>query len=57
MHIGGHKTRSLFDRHHVISDGDLKEAARRLEAAFTMPTITPLATLPLMSEGDYPLTH
>ena len=29
MQISGHKTRAIFDRYHIVSDGDLREAARR----------------------------
>lgn len=30
LQLTGHKTRSVFKRYNVVSDGDLREAARRL---------------------------
>jgi hypothetical protein len=33
MQITGHRTRSVFDRYHILSPTDLQEAARKLEAA------------------------
>jgi integrase len=32
MQMTGHKTRSVFERYNITSPGDLRDAARRLDA-------------------------
>lgn len=31
--ISGHKTRTIFDRYHIVAPSDLREAARKLETS------------------------
>ena len=31
MQLTGHKTRSVFERYNIVSDGDLRDAARKLD--------------------------
>ena len=33
MQMTGHKTRSVFERYNIVSVGDFREAARRLDIA------------------------
>jgi hypothetical protein len=35
MRLTGHKTPSVFARYNIVSDGDLREAARKLDASTT----------------------
>jgi len=32
MQVTGHKTRSVFDRYHIVSQGELFDAAKRLDS-------------------------
>jgi integrase len=57
MQIAGHKTRAVFDRYNIVSRGDLREAARKMESAVGPQTVTTLVTTPPLDEGEKPVTH
>jgi integrase len=38
--LSGHKTRSVFDRYNVVSDGDLREASNRHTFAHSTALVT-----------------
>jgi len=40
MQMTGHKTRAVFDRYHIVSDSDLKEAAKKLSLSTFLATRT-----------------
>jgi integrase len=52
MQISGHKTRSIFDRYHIVADTDLQEAAKRLEEAFLSQTMTKTMTIASISPAN-----
>jgi integrase len=54
MQLAGHKTRSIFDRYHLVSDGDLQEAAQWLDRALSPQTTTISTTIASFSEGSLP---
>ena len=35
MKVTGHRTRSVFDRYHIVSPGDLQDVERRLAGTFS----------------------
>jgi len=41
MQLTGHKTRSVFERYNIVSAGDLRDAASRIEASIGTTTLSP----------------
>jgi integrase len=58
--ISGHKTRSIFDRYHIVSDRDLREAAKRQAAYVTNEMVTKTETVGdierLWKDSEHPVT-
>ena len=40
MKMTGHQTRSIFDRYDIVSQGDLNDAARKLETLMVTKPVT-----------------
>jgi integrase len=54
MQMTGHKTRAVFERYNIVSEGDLADAARRLDEAVNSATGTITGTIEPQSTAGAP---
>lgn len=57
MQLTGHKTRAVFDRYDIVSEGDLMDAARRLDRHMRGASSTKSITIAHSASDQVPLTH
>jgi integrase len=57
MAMTGHKTRDVFDRYNIVSDGDLRDAARKLDQRLSLQMGTTSVTTPEIEVVQPQLTH
>jgi len=57
MQMAGHKTRSVFDRYHIVADSDLREAAQKLSQGFAARNGHTYGHTSLHEQEDVTVSH
>lgn len=57
MEVSGHKTRDIFDRYDIVSEGDRRDAARKLDQRMSGQMGTTLVTTPESQATALKLSH